>query len=285
MSKLRDTFIEKLHAKGRAQNTINHYLSTMKDITHYLKKSPMEITEEQMCSYLSSLTTERKLEPASINQKIAALKIFYSLMLPESTIMASFKPLKVPFKIPTVLSKEEIEKLIDAAKTIKAKAIVMVLYSAGLRLEECAHLKPAHIESASMRIRVEQGKGRTDRYTILSQRTLDVLRNYYKIVKPVEWLFPGRNGLHLHKRSIEKIVSIAAAKAHLGKRVHPHTLRHCFATHLLEAGVALPVIQRLLGHASIETTMSYLHVSHTILSRVKSPLDTDINRSEVMDNA
>lgn len=284
MSKLRDAFIVKLHARGRAQRTINSYLSTMKEVTHHFKQSPLELTEDQIYSYVSSLTTEKGNEPATVNQKIAALKIFYSLMLPESKIMNSFKRLKVPFKIPSILSKKEIETLIDAAKSIKSKAIIMVLYSAGLRLEECAHLKPVHIESNAMRIRVEQGKGSADRYTILSQRTLEVLRNYWKIVRPDEWLFPGRNGKHLHIRSIEKIVTTAAAKACPGKRVHPHTLRHCFATHLLEAGVALPVIQKLLGHVSIKTTMRYVHVSHTILSRVKSSLDIEINCKEV-DNA
>jgi site-specific recombinase XerD len=284
MSKLRDDFIMKLRARGSAQRTIDNYLSIMKDVTHHFKQSPLELTEEQICSYLSSLITERKNEPATVNLKIAALKTFYSLMLPDSTFMNSFKRLKVSFKIPSILSKKEIETLIDAAKSIKSKAIVMLLYSAGLRLAECAHLKPVHIESNAMRIRVEQGKGSADRYTILSQRTLEVLRNYWKTVRPDEWLFPGRNGKHLHIRSIEKIVTTAAANAHLNKRVHPHTLRHCFATHLLEAGVALPVIQKLLGHVSIKTTMRYLHVSHTILSRVKSPLDIEINCSEV-DNA
>jgi site-specific recombinase XerD len=132
-----------------------------------------------------------------------------------------------------------------------------------------------------MRIRVEQGKGKKDRYTILSQRTLEVLRDHFRYQRPGEWLFCGREGKPLSKRSIEKIVSVAAAKACKGKRVHPHTLRHCFATHLLEAGVALPVIQQLLGHSSVKTTMIYLHVSHTIISRVKSPLDMGINCDEV----
>lgn len=283
MSQLRDDFLLKLHARGSAQRTIDNYLSTMKDVTHHFKQSPLELTEEQICSYISSLITERENEPATVNQKVAALKTFYSLMQPDSKIMDSFKRLKVPFKIPTILSKEEVEKLIDATTSIRSKAIVMLLYSSGLRLSECEQMKPVHIESNNMRIKVEQGKGSTDRYTILSKRTLEVLRDYYKYAKPQVWLFPGRNGKPLHKRTIEKIVSTAAAKACPGKRVYPHTLRHCFATHLLEAGIALPVIQKLLGHASIKTTMRYLHVSHTVLSRVKSPLDMEYDCNEVDD--
>lgn len=281
MSQLRDEFIEKLQVMGRLEDTVKAYLSVMKGITRHFKQSPMELTQKQISSYLHHLLTVRKLEPSTVSQIIAGLKMFYSLMLPESTIMHSFKALKVPKKIPSVLSKEEIEKLIAATTSIRSKAIVMLLYSAGLRLRECSEIKTIHIESAQMRIRVEQGKGKKDRYTILSQRTLEVLRDYYRYTRPGEWLFVGRNGNPLPKRTIEKIVSTAAEKACKGKRVHPHTLRHCFATHLLEAGVALPVIQQLLGHASISTTMIYLHVSHTILSRVKSPLDVEIDCDEV----
>lgn len=281
MLSLRDNFIEKLQVLGREEKTIESYLSIMKGVTHHFKKSPLELTKEHISSYFNYLLTERKLKHTTVNQKIAALKTFYSLLLPESTIMDTFKPLKVPKTIPSVLSKEEIEKIIDATTSIKSKAIVMLLYSAGLRLEECICLKPVHIESASMRIRVEQGKGCVDRYTILSQRTLEVLRDHIKFCRNREWLFTGRGGNPVSKRYVELIVSMAGAKALKGKRVHPHMLRHCFATHLLEAGIALPVIQQLLGHASIRTTMIYLHVSHTVLSGVKSPLDMGVDGNEV----
>jgi integrase/recombinase XerD len=280
MSQLCNVFIEKLTVLGRGNRTIDSYLSIMKGITHYFKKSPLELTKEQISSYLKFLLTERKLKHTTVNQVIGGLKTFYSLMLPQSTVMASFNALKIPRKIPSVLSKEEIEKTIDATTSVKAKAIVMLLYSAGLRLEECTQLKPVHIESTSMRIRIENGKGCVDRYTILSQRTLEVLRDHIKYSRDREWLFPGRGGNPISRRYVEHIVSRAGAKALKGKRVHPHMLRHCFATHLLEAGVALPVIQQLLGHSSIKTTMIYLHVSHTILSRVKSPLDMDIDAKE-----
>lgn len=281
MSKLQDDFVEMLRVKGSAESTIENYLSIMKGITHHFRKSPLDLNVENIRSYLNFLLVTRKLAPATVCQVIAGLKTFYSLMLPQSTIMLTFKPLKVPRKIPAVLSKEEIEALINATTSIRSKSIVMLLYSAGLRLQECINLKPIHIESNQMRIRVEQGKGKVDRYTILSKRTLETLRIYYRRNNAGEWLFCSQGGKQISKRTIEKIVSVAASKACKGKRVHPHTLRHCFATHLLEAGTGLPVIQQLLGHASIKTTMTYLHISHTVLSKVLSPLDMTSECKEV----
>lgn len=281
MYTVRDEFVEKLRVAGRVEKTINNYLSVMRDITRHFKISPLELDQKQIRSYLNFLLKEKKLEPGTVCLRIAVLKTFYSLMLPASTIMAPFKPLKVRKKVPSVLSKAEIEKLIAATTSVRSKAIVMLIYSAGLRLQECSQIKPIHIESAQMRVRVEQGKGRADRYTILSKRTLEVLRDYYRYTRPGEYLFSGRDGGPIPPRTIEKIVSVAGEKACKGKTVHPHTLRHCFATHLLEAGTPLPVIQKLLGHASIKTTMIYLHVSHTLLSRVKSPLDMEIDSNEV----
>jgi len=150
-------------------------------------------------------------------------------------------------RIPMVLSREEVKRLIAAAINLKHKAALMLLYSSGLRLRECLELRPVHIESARMKVRVEQGKGKKDRYTVLSQRTLEMLRDYFRAYQPKKWLFEGRNGEQYSARSLGKIVTNAALKAKLAKRVSPHTLRHSFATHLMESGVALPVIQQLLG--------------------------------------
>jgi site-specific recombinase XerD len=182
---------------------------------------------------------------------------------------------KTPKHLPTVLSREEVEKLICATPNLKHRAALMLLYSAGLRLHECLTLRPVHIESDRMKVRVEQGKGKKDRYTVLSRRTLETLREYYRAYRPQGWLFDGREGGHYSARSLGKIVTDAAIKARIGKRVSPHTLRHSFATHLMESGVALPVIQQLLGHTSIKTTMIYLHISEPLVSRTQSPLDDD----------
>jgi site-specific recombinase XerD len=280
MSKLRDDFIIQLKLQGLSDRTIEGYLANMKGITRYFKKSPLELKTEDIQKYLYHLLEDRKLAKSSVQRTLAALKKFYKLMLPGSTIMDSFQTIKYKSKLPQVLSKEQIKKVIDATPSMKAKAIVMVLYSAGIRLRECINLKIVDIESAQKRIRIENGKGEVDRYTVLSTQTLNVLRDYFGGYRPQTYLFNGRNG-QLCQRSVEKIVSNAGKKAAIGKPVHPHVLRHSFATHLLESGVSLPVIQKLLGHKSIKTTMVYLHVSHTIISKVKSPLDIDDNEGEI----
>jgi len=283
MSKLRDDFIVQLKLQGLSQKTIAGYLGNMRGITQYFKKSPLELKTEDIQKYLIHLLEERKLEKSSVQRVLAALKKFYKLMLPGSTLMDSFKTIKYKSKIPDVLSKDQTKKVIEATPSLKAKAIVMVIYSAGLRLRECINLKITNIESAQKRIRVENGKGEVDRYTTLSVQTLNVLREYFIKYRPQTYLFNGRNG-PLCERSVEKIVSEAGKKAAVGKPVYPHVLRHTFATHLLEAGVSLPVIQKLLGHKSIATTMVYLHISHTVISKVISPLDIDDDKCEV-DNA
>lgn len=283
MSKLRDDFIVQLKLQGLSQKTIAGYLGNMRGITQYFKKSPLELKTEDIQKYLIYLLEERKLEKSSVQRVLAALKKFYKLMLPGSTLMDSFKTIKYKSKIPDVLSKDQTKKVIEATPSLKAKAIVMVIYSAGLRLRECINLKITNIESAQKRIRVENGKGEVDRYTTLSVQTLNVLREYFIKYRPQTYLFNGRNG-PLCERSVEKIVSEAGKKAAVGKPVYPHVLRHTFATHLLEAGVSLPVIQKLLGHKSIATTMVYLHISHTVISKVISPLDIDDDKCEV-DNA
>jgi integrase/recombinase XerD len=280
MSKLRDDFIVQLKLIGLTDDTIKSYMYIMKGITHFFKKSPLDLTKEDIQNYLYHLLEVKKLEKSSVSQIIAALKKFYKLMLPDSTIMDSFKAPRYKNKLPDVLSKAQVLKVIESTPSLKARAIAMVMYSGGLRLGECTNLKITDIESAQKRIRVENGKGEVGRYTVLSIQTLDVLREYFTRYRPQTYLFNGRNG-PLCERSVEKIVSNAGKKAAIGKPVYPHVLRHSFATHLLEAGVSLPVIQKLLGHKSIKTTMVYLHVSHTIISKVKSPLDINDEDGEV----
>ena len=259
MSKLRDDFIVQLKLQGLSDKTIEGYLDNMKGITRYFKKSPLELKTEDIQKYLYHLLEDRKLAKSSVQRTLAALKKFYKLMLPGSTIMDSFQSIKYKNKLPQVLSKEQIKKIIDATPSMKAKAIVMVLYSAGIRLRECINLKIVDIESAQKRIRIENGKGEVDRYTVLSTQTLNVLRDYFDGYRPQTYHFNGRNG-PLCQRSVEKIVSNAGNKAAIGKPVHPHVLRHSFATHLVENGADLRVVQQMLGHESILTTEIYTHV-------------------------
>jgi site-specific recombinase XerD len=215
----------------------------------------------------------------TINLHMAALKTFYNLLAPGSTVMNGIARLKCPKEIPFVLATQEVQRLINNIHNLKHKAAITLLYSSGLRLTECLTLKPYHIESQRMKIRVEQGKGKKDRYTILSNRALSILREYFKVYRPKQWLFEGQHG-HLHQRTLATILNNAAEKAKINKHVSPHTLRHCFATHLLEQGVSLQVIQQLLGHSSIKTTTIYTHVTSVMLDKVVSPFDVDDSGSK-----
>jgi len=178
-------------------------------------------------------------------------------------------------KLPVVLSKQEVQALINTTANIKHKAILMLAYSAGLRLNEILHIKPSAIDSARMQVHVVQGKGKKDRYTILSGKALDILRQYYKLVRPARYLFEpqGHKGEHLSEQTLNSIIKASAAKAGLKKQISFHTLRHCFATHLLENGVNLRLIQQFLGHTSLKTTAIYLHLANIEIASVVSPLD------------
>jgi integrase/recombinase XerD len=283
MSPLRQQFIDALRVKGFSERSIENYVHVMVGITGKYGCSPMELTKEKIQSYLLFLMQYRKLAPATVNLHMDAMKTYFNLMAPGNAIMKGFSHVQVPKRIPIVLSREEVEKLIKTASNLKHKSILMVLYSSGVRLQECISLRPVHIESERMKIRVEQGKGKKDRYTLLSRRTLDTLRDYFRKYRPKQWLFEGRNGKQYSARSTGHIVTRAALKAKIDKRVSPHILRHTFATHLMDSGVPLPVIQQLLGHTSIKTTMIYLHVSEPMVNKTKSPLD-DGNQPEVRDH-
>lgn len=273
MTPLRKQFICGLRIKGLSDKTIENYVHAVAGITRHYRCSPLDLTREQIQTYLLHLLQERRLAPATVNLHVYAMKTFFRLLAPLNRVMDDFFPVKTPKHIPSVLSREEVQRLICATRNIKQRAALMLLYSSGLRLSECLTLKPMHIESSRMKVRVEQGKGKKDRYTVLSQRTLDTLREYYREYKPTQWLFEGWGGKHYSARSLALVVAKATLRARIDKKVSPHTLRHSFATHLMESGVPLPVIQHLLGHSSIKTTMVYLHVSEPAVDRTLSPLD------------
>jgi len=281
MVSLRQQFIDMLKVRYLAESTIENYLGALHSVTHHFKLSPLKLTHEQLQSYLIHLLHVRKLAPATVNLHMDAMKTFFNLMAPGSTIMKGIDHIKYYRRLPSVLSRQEVEKLIGVVTNIKHRAMLMLLYSSGVRLQECLNLRPVHIESDRMKVRVEQGKGRKDRYTILSKRALEELRVYYLACRPKYWLFEGRGGEQYAARSLGKVVTNAAHKAGIEKNVTPHTLRHSFATHLMEAGVPLPVIQKLLGHTSIKTTMIYLHISESLVEKTHSPLDEGKDLLEV----
>jgi integrase/recombinase XerD len=276
MSPVRQQFIDQMRLNHLAERTIASYVSNVSKISLHFGCNPLTLTTEQIHQYLLFLQCDRKLKPSTIGHVADTLKTFFRLMAPASKVMEGCPKMKKAHTIPQVLSREEVDRLIAAIKNLKQRALAMLLYSAGLRLGEVITLRPVHIESARMKVRVEHGKGNKDRYTILSEKALQTLRVYFLAFKPKEWLFEGRGGKQYSRRSVGKIIANAAKNAGIQKKVSPHTLRHSFATHLLEAGVALPVIQKLLGHANITTTMIYLHVAEPMIDRIKSPFDMDM---------
>jgi integrase/recombinase XerD len=274
MSALRQEFIGRCQLKGLAKKTIVTYTHAVASLSRFLKRSPLVCSTTEIRNFCLHEVNDRKLSPRTVNLEIKALKTFFTLMTPGSTIMKGITYLKCPKYLPVVLDCDEVKRLLDHIHNIKYKTAVTLLYSSGLRLGECVMLKPHHIESKRMKIRVEQGKGKKDRYAILSPRALELLRIYYRVCKPKVWLFENpKRPAPLHPTTIEKAVEEAAREAKIVKHVTPHTLRHSFATHLLEKGYPLQVIQHLLGHAQIQTTIVYTHVRSALLDKVLSPLD------------
>jgi integrase/recombinase XerD len=272
MSAIRFKFIRKLEVKGLMKSTIRLYVDAITRLTRYYSRSPIGLSRKSIENFIRY---ERKiigLEPNSINVHIGAFKTFYRFMEPDRNVMRDFPKMKTAKRLPVILDYDEIQRLLNAITNVRHKAAVMLLYSSGLRLSECTSLRIIDIESKRMMIRVQQGKGRKDRYTVLSKRTLEYLRYYYKCYRPQEWLFEGDNG-HICTRLIGRCISVATQKAGIRKKLTPHTLRHSFATHLMESGVQIQVIQKLLGHVSISTTTIYTHVSKTMIDNLVNPFD------------
>ncbi len=274
MGKLRDKMTMDMELKNFSKRTVKTYLGCVTEFAVYYGKSPEELGQDDIRNYLHYLQTEEKLTTSTINQAHGALKFLY-----QTTLGRIWNPLyiprgKTPKKVPQVLSIEEVDCIFSEVKNLKHLAILMTIYSGGLRLSEAIHLKLADIDSSRMMIRVSQGKGNKDRYTLLGERTLETLRVYMEIYQPSNWLFPSNvPDKPIHVSSVQKVFKKALANTGIKKNASIHTLRHSFATHLLDSGTDLYHIQRLLGHASSNTTAIYLHVTRKDLTRIKSPID------------
>ncbi|MBK7129951.1 MAG: tyrosine-type recombinase/integrase [Crocinitomicaceae bacterium] len=266
-------YVEKLENKMYSFNTAKTYLCCFSIFMQQFKNIPlMEISEEDILSYMNQLVRSGK-SSTYINQMINSIKFYYEnvMGMPNRFYMID-RPEKVE-KLPKVLSKSEVQKIIAHTANIKHKCIVSLLYSAGLRRQELLDMKITDIDSARMMIRVNQGKGKKDRYTVLSTTLLDDLRAYFKEWRPKEYLFEGISGEKYTASSVRSIIVGAAKRAKIWKTVTPHMLRHSFATHLLEAGTDIRYIQTLLGHASTKTTEVYTQVTLVNVQQIKSPLD------------
>jgi len=266
--------IDDMQLRNLAPGTQKHYILLVAGFANYFGISPEFLDIEAVRQYQLYLLNERKLSPESINQCIAALKFLYLTTLEMPWTEEYFPHVRRAYKLPVVLSQEEVLSFFDHIPSLKYRAALMVCYGAGLRVSEAVALRIADIDSKRGLLRIEQGKGAKDRYTMLSPRLLQVLRRYWCATRPADYLFPSwRKDKHLSTTSLQMACREAAARAGIAKRVTVHTLRHSFATHLLENGTELRVIQTLLGHTRIDTTARYASVSPQVVSATVSPLD------------
>jgi site-specific recombinase XerD len=257
-----------------SRRTVKSYMRYNRDFLIFVGKKPEEIENEDIKKYLYYMVEQKKVTTSTLNIIINALKFYYGEILKKNFIFEVQRPRKDK-KLPVVLSKEGIHKILNALSNIKHRAILMLIYSAGLRVGEVVKLKPEDIDSERGLIHIKGSKGRKDRYTILSQTALKVLREYYNQYKPRKWLFEGaKPGRNITVRTVQAIFKKACKKEGINKEVSVHSLRHSFATHLLESGVDLRYIQELLGHKNSKTTEIYTHVSKASLASIKNPLDS-----------
>jgi site-specific recombinase XerD len=269
-----EEFIEKLKELRYSEQTVKTYAAMLEEfINYYYKHDIAKIDERMIKAFLRYLVSERKVSVSYQNQSINAIKFYYERILGGQRKLYYIDRPRREKSLPAVLSEQEVTEILNAVENIKHKAILMTIYSAGLRISEVINLKIKDIDSKRMQIRIEQGKGRKDRYTLLSLKALEILRNYFVEYKPKEWLFEGQKGDQYSSRSIQSILRAAVAKTKIKKKVTPHTLRHSFATHLLENGTDLRYIQSLLGHESSKTTEIYTHITTKGFDQIKSPLD------------
>jgi integrase/recombinase XerD len=281
VTQLRKAMLEELQRRNLSPITTRIYLHAVEEFARYFKKSPDQLGPEHIRQYQAHLFTERKLGAIAVTQQLSALRFLFQRTLKRPWMLEGMVSPKRPIRLPEVLSRDEVGRLIECAASPLHRIWLLTLYATGMRREELVHLKIGDIDSARMLIHVRQGKGRKDRAVVLSPRLLDELRDYWRRAdpKPRTYLFPGR-GPHqsvdvpLLSKSVFNAVRQAAKRAGLDKQVHPHTLRHSFATHLLESGADLHTIQLLLGHADLSTTSRYLHLSERHLRAAASPLDS-----------
>jgi integrase/recombinase XerD len=276
MTQLRQAMIRAMELKNLSKNTQRAYLVAVTGLTKHYQQSPDKITDNMIEDYLLYLKNDKGNAPNSCGSVLTGLRFFYKNVA-KKTVAVDYSLRKKPRKLPTVLTMEQVWELICTPKNLKHRLILMTTYSAGLRASEVIGLKPEHIDSKRMLIKVEDGKGGKDRYTLLSKKLLAELRQYYRTYRPHLYLFPStfkkRENSPLAYESIRSVYEQARKRAGITKGEGLHTLRHSFATHLLEAGYDIRKIQVLMGHTRLSTTMIYLHVSRETLSKIPSPLD------------
>lgn len=276
MTALRQRMDDAMVLRGMALRTRQSYLACVSALAKHYRRSPDTLTADELQAYLLHLITEKKLAYASVNQAACACRFLFERVLKRPNAHRDIPMAKVPQRLPQILSRDEVARLISSAQSLRGRTLLMTTYAAGLRVSEVCALQVADIESAPDRmcLKVRQGKGGQDRYTLLSPRLLDSLRLYWRVGRPARWLFPNPDDTApIDLKTAQRIYCAARDAAGIPPEGGIHTLRHCFATHLLEAGVDIHTIQRLLGHGHVSTTMRYFHLAQTHLTGTVSPLE------------
>ena len=272
MGALREKMTEEMKLRNFSPRTQQSYLAAVIGLVKHYRRSPDQLTQDEIRAYLLHLE-KRGLSPSSRNVAISGMKFFYHQMLGWNDKQLFIPPRKRSWQLPEVLGQKEVERLLLAAAKQRDRCLLMTAYATGLRVSELVRLKVSAIDGERMTVRVEQGKGRKDRYTILSQRLLSELRSYWKEHRSPIYLFPNRKGGPISIDYAQRIYNLAKLRAGIQKGHGIHTLRHCFATHLLEAGVDLRTIQTLLGHNSMTSTERYLQIRQHRITTTANPLD------------
>lgn len=267
--------IDDMRIRNLAPLTQSCYLQQVSLFARYFHKSPEELGPEEIRSYQAYLTNERKLAPVSIGTAVAALRFLYKVSLKREWAFEEVIPApQQPQKLPVVLSPEEVRHFLECVGSLKHRTILTTCYAAGLRISEAVHLKPNDIDSQRMVIHVEQGKGQKDRYVMLSPRLLEILRHYWRAIRPKQWLFEGYvAGQPITRDAVHRVSKQARQLSGIAKPISPHSMRHAFAVHLLESGTDVRTIQLLLGHRSLATTARYLRIATSKVCSTSSPLD------------
>lgn len=275
MTPLRQRMTEDMRVRNLAVNTQLSYVQQVSLFARHFNKSPEQLGPEEIRAYQVYLTDEKKLAPGSVLIAVAALRFLYKVSLKRDWPFDDVIPApKKPQKLPVVLSPEEVQQFLGRVGNTKHRAVLTTCYAAGLRISEAVRLKPTDIDSQRMVIRVDQGKGQKDRYVMLSPKLLEILRSWWRVNKPRQWLFPSDiPGRHISKDAVEQACQKARRLSGIRKPITPHSLRHGFAVHLLESGTDVRTIQLLLGHRSLATTARYLRIATSKVCSTSSPLD------------
>lgn len=269
-----EQFSKKLEIENYSEQTIKNYISALKGFLEYVNSLKIkQVTDKEITDYLYYCKKEKQYSFSSMKMVIAAIRYLYKNVFLKPVPDALNIELRKPSVLPAVLTVNEISKILEVVSNLKHKTMLLVIYSAGLRLGELLNLKPEDINSEAMKIHVREAKGKKDRYVMLSENVLALLKKYYSEYKPKEFLFEGQNGGKYSPKSVQTVFKRAINKTGIKKKVSVHTLRHSFATHLLDEGTDIRYIQELLGHKRLETTQIYTHVSSHSINKIKSPAE------------